>query len=410
MSKYDGRTKIWHGPQIPYRYAMDVMLGDLVLEKLAATPERILQICADDETTLTCEQLRLSSIRVAQHLEKIGIKEDDVIGLITHHSHFATCFITGCILIGAIVNPLDVQMSESDIHHVYNESKPKVILCDDEAILKLKKALQSVDFNYRIYSTTKGTSSNFQLNAQNFVKPTGDEAKFKAPKLAKPSDQQLLAILCSSGTTGMTKSVCVTHATSIEIISYLSLTPVSTPSKSLSFSPLYWVSGFYSNLIITFSENEIRIFTDRKFSVDIFIGIVEAYQISDVLTAPYGLNTLMNSQNFLSSNKNSLKNITLAGAIFSQEARQTFDEILPNINLNIAYGMTEIAATLTKPFEYRQGLSVGSFILPNVSLKIIDDDGNALDNGKTGEICLKPKFKFLVSLRFKAVAVVANDF
>lgn len=397
QSKYDGATKIWHGPQIPYRYPMDVMFGDILLEKLMKSPNRILQICADDESTLSCEQLRISSIRVAQHLQKIGIQEDDVVGLITHHSHFATCFITGCIVVGAIVNPLDGQMSENDMRHVFNESKPKVIICDDEAIPKLQKALQLVDFNYRIYSATKG-SSNFYLKAENFLRPTGDESNFKIPKFSKPSDQKLFAILCSSGTTGMPKSVCLTHASIIDAVSFYSLISFSKPSKSLSFSPLYWVSGFSAHISVSFLESEVRILTGRKFSVDTFIEIAEAYQITNVTMAPYVLNTLLNSQKFLSSNITSLQNIMLVGAIFSEEARKKFDEVLPNRNLTIAYGMTEQAATATKPFEYRKGLSVGSIILPNVSIKIINDDGIALDNGFTGEICAKSKFKFLVSV------------
>lgn len=397
MSKYDAETKTWHGAQIPYPYAMDVTFGELVLKNLSKNPDRIIQIFADDETTLSCGQLRISSIRVAQHLEKIGIQEDDIIGLITHHSHFATCFITGCVLAGAIVNPLDGLMSENDILHVFSESKPKIIVCDGDVIPKLQRALKNVDFDFRIYSTTDEMST-YHLKAKNFLKPTGDEVNFKHRKFAKPSNEKALMILCTSGTTGSPKSVCTSHATIIAIFSIMSLFSDSPPSKSILFSPLYWTTGMFSHLNVSFAERETRIWTSRKFSIETFIELVEKYQITNVLMAPYVLSTVLNSQKFLSSHNESLQRFLVTGAILSEESRKKFDELLPNRNLTVAYGMTEQGgSTKSKPLEYRQGLSVGSMILPNVSLKIVDDDGNTLDNGQTGEICTKSTLEFLVS-------------
>lgn len=396
MSEYDAETKTWHGRKIPYPFPMDVTLGEIVLKNLTKTPDRILQIFADDDTTLSCDQLRIASIRVAQNLQNIGVQEDDIIGLITRHSPFATCFITGCILSGAIINPLDGDMSEEDILHVYSESRPKIIVCDGAAIPKLQRALKNVDFDYRIYASTDDTST-YHLNAKNFLKPTGREESFEYPRFAKPSNEKILMILCSSGTTGKPKSVCTSHDKLIGGLFTMSFFAVPTPSRSILFSPIYWFTGITSHLSVSFSPNETKILTTRKFSIDTFIQLVEKYQITNVLMAPYTLNSLLNSQRFRSSNNESLRTFFISGAILSEEARKKFDEVLPNRSLTIGYGMTEQAATVTKPLEYRQGLSVGSMIVSNISIKIIDDDGNVLGNGETGEICTKSTSKFLVS-------------
>lgn len=411
MSKYDAETKTWQGLKMPYPHSMDDTFGEIMMKNLTKNPDRIVQIFADDDTELSCDQLRISSIRVAQHLQRIGMQEDDVVGLVTHHSHFATCFITGCVFVGCIINPVDGQMSEEDICHVYSESKPKIIVCDGDAIPKLQSALKNVDFTYRIYSLTDASAtSTYHLKAQNFLKPTGYEDNFKCPKFSKPSDEKILMILCSSGTTGKPKSICSSHETAIGTYSLLSMLPDPSPTKSILFSPLYWVSGIMNHLAGSFTENDTRIWTSRKFSVETFIAIVEKYQITNVLMAPYVLNTLLNSQEFLGSQNESLKNFMITGAILSEGARQNFDKLLPNRNLTIAYGMTEQSAIFTKPLEYRQGLSVGSFIFPNASIKIIDEDGNALDNGQTGEICLKSALKFLVSCNQNDILTVTSKY
>jgi acyl-CoA synthetase (AMP-forming)/AMP-acid ligase II len=86
------------------------------------------------------------------------------------------------------------------------------------------------------------------------------------------------------------------------------------------------------------------------------------------------------------------------GSILSNTLREDFYTTFPDRQLLISYGMTEILISITKPNESKIDYSVGSTIFPNTLVKIVDDDGNALDIGETGEICAKSCFKFMVSL------------
>lgn len=396
-STFDSKTNVWSGLEIPYPFAMNQMYGDLFLEHLSNDPKRIIQIDESDDATLTKEQLKLSAIRVAQHLQAINIGIDDVIGIISHQSHFATSFIHGCILMGAIVNPLDSSLSENDIRHVFNQTKPKIIVCDSEAIAKLQKALNDVDFDYRIYSTSEKTSIFF--SAKLFFKPTGYEKDFKIPKFLKPSNERILAILCSSGTTGYPKGVCLSHATILGWLPLISLLISPMETKSLCFSPLYWGSGFFPNLTLPFMLRDTRIITKKGFSVENLVEIVEKYKITSMVLATTQLNSFLNSEKDIRSCIESLTNITIGGSIVSEVLRKKFEKIFPDKNLTIAYGLTESSACSTKPNEYKiGGLSVGSMIYPNNSIKIIDNYGRSLHNGQKGEICLKQKFKFLVRI------------
>jgi non-ribosomal peptide synthetase component E (peptide arylation enzyme) len=60
--------------------------------------------------------------------------------------------------------------------------------------------------------------------------------------------------------------------------------------------------------------------------------------------------------------------------------------------------MTEISISFSKSNEYKIDDSVGSTLFSNALVKIVDEDGNALEVGETGEICAKSGFKFMVSL------------
>lgn len=173
--------------------------------------------------------------------------------------------------------------------------------------------------------------------------------------------------------------------------------PAVTETVSLAYSLVYWASGFFRNVRTGMDSSDLCIMTDKNFDVDNFIDICEKYQVTNVQIPPRILAVLLNSKKFCSSVPKSLKIFFIAGAILSQNLRKKFDVVCPDKILLIAYGSTEASGVFTKPGEYKKGLAVGSLILPNCWIKIVDDDGNNLDKKKEGEIFIKQTCKFLVS-------------
>lgn len=172
----------------------------------------------------------------------------------------------------------------------------------------------------------------------------------------------------------------------------------SRTAVTVCFSPPYWGSGFFRLLTTSIATADVRIITKKSFSVDTFIELMERYKVTSVSMPPSQFAMLLNSEKFLSSNTESLETFVTVGSILSKNLREKFQKIFPNKNLMIPYSMSEISISITKPGEFKTEFSVGSIIFPGIQLKIVDDGGNALDNGMAGEICAKPFFKFLVSL------------
>jgi acyl-coenzyme A synthetase/AMP-(fatty) acid ligase len=143
--------------------------------------------------------------------------------------------------------------------------------------------------------------------------------------------------------------------------------------------------------------SDLRVFTKKPFDTSTFMDIVERYQITNVNTPPSQISLLLNSEEFLSSNTQSLQTFMVVGSIFSKTMREKFEKHFPDKIVMIPYGMTETFVSMSKPSEYRIEFSVGSILFPNVQVKIVDDDGKTLDVGQRGEICAKSGFKFLVS-------------
>lgn len=206
-AEFDLEKKVWKGISIPYPFTMDYMLGNAIYENLQKYPDKVLQIEELGGSILTCRDLRINSVRIAQNLSKIGIIEDDVVSLFIKQSNFATCFINACVFIGAIINPLDAELDEGDIQHLISQTKPKIIICENDDIPKIDSILKKMDIKIPIYATSD-KDTNFH-SIQDFLKATNKEDEFKIPIFSKPSNEKILAILCSSGTTGRPKVISI---------------------------------------------------------------------------------------------------------------------------------------------------------------------------------------------------------
>lgn len=82
MAKFIEESKTWETIKLQYPYALNVYMGEHILKKLKETPDRVAQIYHEENFVLTCNEMRVSSVRVAQNLMKLGIQPDDVVGVI----------------------------------------------------------------------------------------------------------------------------------------------------------------------------------------------------------------------------------------------------------------------------------------------------------------------------------------
>lgn len=202
MIKYNKLSKIWEGADFPYPLPLDTFIGGTILDKLKETPNRVALINHDTNYELTCGELRVSSVRVAQNLTKLGIKADDVVGVICSHSELLSFLLTGCILIGAPVNPLDSSFSVSVIKHLFSQTRPKLVVCDNEMLERVEEALKELKNDAKVIVIDhEGVADTFHK----LLTPTGTEDDFVAPKFKQNAEDKIAGILCSSGTTGPPK-------------------------------------------------------------------------------------------------------------------------------------------------------------------------------------------------------------
>jgi 4-coumarate--CoA ligase len=180
------------------------------------------------------------------------------------------------------------------------------------------------------------------------------------------------------------------------VLSFVDLTESSAPvsvSRSFSFSPIYWGTGLMSMVLSAFNPGETRIVTMNPFSVELCAKMIDKYHPTSVQLNPAAMLPFLNSEYVHSVDFTSVKMFMCSGSIVNEELRKKFKSIFPEKPLVVFYGMTEVPVSAMFPGSDYEGLKVGK-IVSSIYLKIVDDDGNKLDNGEKGEIRAKFEFGF----------------
>lgn len=386
---YNPRTKVWSGDVGPYLYPLDTFFGEKLLRALDKTPERVLQINHDDKGQLTCKEAKMSSIRVAQNLQRLGIKADDVIGFICRSSNIIVPLIFGCTLIGAPVNPLHVSHTKEDIKHMFSKTRPKLVFCDHDVFNTTKEALQEIKNNAMIFTLLKKIPVVPYVNE--LLVPTGSEYHFKPIKFDKESSEKLIAIICTSEMTKPLKAVSVPHTTVLQFIGYKC--KGIKIFISLNFSSMCYGTGLIGVLLAPFRVGETRISTLQPFHPELCARLIELYHVTVIVLPPAYLTSLINSPVAQTGDFSSIILFSCTGAVVSENLRERFKMAFPDKPLIISYGKSELFIAALHPGDKVGGLKVGK-TYTNVQVKIIDEEGNNLDLGEVGEICAKPEFKF----------------
>lgn len=387
---YNSRTKIWTGNNRAYSLPMDIFLGEKLLDALDDSPERVLQINHEERVKFTCREAKMSSIRVAQNLQRLGIKPDDVISFICRNSGNLIPLLYGCVLVGAPINPLHVSCSKESIKYMFNKTRPKLVFCDYDLFETTKEALREIKSNAMIYTLLK------KIPVVPFVGellvPTGSEYHFKATKFDKRASEKLIAIVSSSDDNhGTPKAVSMPHTTILQFIDF-SCKGIKT-FISLNFSSIHSGIGLVGIFLAPFRVGETRISTVQPFDPELCVKLIELYQITVVVLLPVHLNSLINSPVAQTGDFSSIILFSCTGSVVSECLRQKFKATFPDKPLLISYGTTEMFIAAMHPGDKTDGLRVGK-TYTNIQIKIADEEGNPLDLEEVGEICAKPEFKF----------------
>lgn len=124
----------------------------------------------------TNEEIRLMTIRAAQNMIKLGLVEGDVIGFMASNHHHLAPIVFGTMAIGCPINPLDPSFGRSEIVHMFDITRPKLIVCDLENVDVMRNCLNELGLESPIFSFDESTTGSH--SAAELLIATNEEETF----------------------------------------------------------------------------------------------------------------------------------------------------------------------------------------------------------------------------------------
>ncbi|CAI8588267.1 unnamed protein product [Vicia faba] len=288
---------------------------------------------------------------------------------------------------GAVVTPLNPVSSVAEIRKQVNECGVSFAFTIPENFKKLEPfnipniivPENEKDLKYDCFSCFFNLiNSNFDLPQRPVIK-----------------QEDTAGILYSSGTTGVSKGVVLTHRNLIAMVELFARFQASSSSSKnvfLAALPMFHIFGLslFTTGLLSLGSTVVVM---NKFQIDEAIRVIDKYNVTHFDVVPPMLVTLTEKAKRVNGSKLlSLRRVLCGAAPLTTTIINEFVQVFPNVDLIQAYGMTESAAVGSCCFDsdkFHNYSSVG-LLAPNMEAKVVDmNNGALLPPGRSGGLWLR---------------------
>lgn len=226
-----------------------------------------------------------------------------------------------------------------------------------------------------------------------------DADKWSWPELSRDEATKTIATInYSSGTTGLPKGVCISHANLIANVEQGIHTRYSSkqlqqgqklPHENwVAFLPLYHAFGqMFTILMATRLHNTVYVMP--QFNYEEFLHTVQKYKIDSLQVAPPIIVMLCKRPETKKYDLSSLKTILCGAAPLKPELQNECQRRF-GVLIRQGWGMTEVTCGGSQIPEGTSDSTGGvGYFHPNCEVKLLDEEGKEVGVGEPGELLIK---------------------
>ncbi|KAG7031989.1 4-coumarate--CoA ligase-like 5 [Cucurbita argyrosperma subsp. argyrosperma] len=407
---YDVNTAVYHSlvqldEASKISTSPDLDTATFVLSQFPTAESRVALIDSVTSSRVTYGKLSASTRSLAYGLyHALGVRKGDVVFVLSANSVLYPVICLAVLSIGAVITTANPVNTASEIGKQVSDSCAKLAISAPEELHKLSPT------GIPTILTTRPSYGDV-LSVEELIESCIET--FEQMPKTKIAQSDTAAILYSSGTTGTSKGVVLTHSNLISVIELLTWYVDASSSQDdvfLCFVPMFHIYGLVFFGLGLFCRGTTIVLMQR-FNFQSMIDAIETYKVNNIPAVPPVILGLVKSSG--GSDLSSLRRIGSGAAPLGKDVEEAFREKFPWVELRPGYGLTEstgAATCMITDKDARAHPGSCGMLMPRFCAKIVDiETGEGLPPMKEGEVWLKSPTIMKEYLRNKEATEATMD-
>jgi long-chain acyl-CoA synthetase len=334
---------------------------------------------------------------LAGSLARLGVSRGDRVALCSANVPEWVITWWACAILGVTLVPLNAWWKAEELEFGLEDSGSKVLIADKRRMDSVRSRLVEM----------RELTHHFEIGTPEFAALlAGDDPGVPTTPI---DEDDILAILYTSGTTGQPKGATVTHRQALANLQNIvvlgvanAMRTASAPAEAsaglqscaLLVVPLFHVTGCLSTMMVQYATGgKLVLMPVGRFDPEVAMQIIEREKVTSIGGVPTVMWRILESPNLDKYDLTSVQRAGYGGAPAAPELLERIEQVFPQMRKTVttAYGLTETASVATAhggDDYFAHPGSVGR-AAPTVELRIVSESGVDVAAGERGEIWLK---------------------
>jgi acyl-CoA synthetase (AMP-forming)/AMP-acid ligase II len=333
--------------------------------------------------------------RLATVFRTLGLQQRDVLAMLDTNSHIYVASYYAAAKAGLTFLPLNYRAKDAELEYMISTAKAKVLLVGDrytELMTRIAPRLRAT----RMVAVGYGDGVMPQL-ADLLSNAEPDETE------AEVEDEDVSVLMYTSGTTSLPKGVMLSFRDfTAYVTANVEMADGSDRGAFLVCAPFYHIAGTTAMMTNLWTGRKMIVLP--QFEARAWLDLVQKERVTHAFVVPTMMKQVLDDPGFAEADLSSLTNLAYGGAPMPIAViRRAIEAFPPHVGFVNAYGQTETTSSLTVlgPDDHRiQGTpaevelklkrlnSIGK-PLPDVEIRVRDENNNFLAAGEVGEIIIR---------------------
>ncbi|MCI5075774.1 malonyl-CoA synthase [Oricola sp.] len=313
--------------------------------------------------TLTYGDVDALAARIAGVIVASNVKPGDRVVVQVEKSAEAVALYLACLRTGAVFIPLNTAYTPSEVGYFLGDAEPALFVCTPEN--RDRYAAGTLDWTPPTILTLDAEGGG------TLMQHAADAAPHES--ILERADDDLAAILYTSGTTGRSKGAMLTHANlssnGLTLVDYWGFQPGDVLLHAL---PIFHVHGLFVALHCAMLNASPMLFMPKFDVAAVRAALPDATVMMGV---PTFYTRLMDQADFSADECAHMRLFISGSAPLTAQNHEAFEQRSGHRILE-RYGMTEAGMITSNPYEGDRIAGTVGYALPGVEVRVCDDAGD----------------------------------